>query len=155
MDTLQHDFFSKRKKGSTLEKHLPLFINLVSPNVVLEFPFTLVHSKLHWLCQVWIEYFDLFNAGEYSSNEKWEDTKGDALGCRINSWTFRGFNYMFLSMCDFSYSDYFKHLGSNWDSLYSFATPHICKTSDFSISDNANSCQTWKYHGSALWGQGN
>jgi hypothetical protein len=56
--------------------------------------------------------------------------------------TFRGFNYMFLSMCDFSYSDYFKHLGSNWDSLYSFATPHICKTSDFSISDNANSCQT-------------
>jgi len=45
--TLQHDFFSKEKKCSTLEKHLPLFINLVSPNVVLEFPFTLVHSKLH------------------------------------------------------------------------------------------------------------
>jgi hypothetical protein len=30
---------------------------------------------------------------------------------------------------------------------YSFPIPHICKSSDFSmISDNANSCQTWKYH---------
>jgi hypothetical protein len=45
--TLQHDFFPKEKKGSTLEKHLPLFINLVSLNVMVEFPFTLVYSELH------------------------------------------------------------------------------------------------------------